>query len=90
MRIDGVIGQVRLGISDQTLTAVMTCDALEALKLKRGDSVVAIVKSTDVMVPREAEAPAASRRPRTACPLLPRGRPQHGARDHRRPSVLTA
>jgi molybdopterin-binding protein len=57
VRIDGVLGQVRLRIGDQTLTAVVTRDALEELKLKRGDNAVAIIKSTDVMVAREAEAP---------------------------------
>jgi molybdopterin-binding protein len=62
VRIDGVLGQVRLRIGDQTLTAVITRDALEELKLKRGDNAVAIVKSTDVMIAREAEAPLVARR----------------------------
>ena len=62
VRIDGVLGQVRLRIGDQTLTAVITRDALEELKLKRGDDAVAIVKSTDVMIAREAAAPLASRK----------------------------
>jgi len=62
VRIDGVLGQVRLRIGDQTLTAVITRDALEELKLKRGDNAVAIVKSTDVMIAREAEAPMVARR----------------------------
>lgn len=61
VRIDGVLGQVRLRIGDQTLTAVITRDALEELKLKRGDNAVAIVKSTDVMIAREAETPLPSR-----------------------------
>ena len=64
VRIDGVLGQVRLRIGDQTLTAVITRDAIEELKLKRGDNAVAIVKSTDVMIAREAEAAAVSRHPR--------------------------
>src|SRR5476651_285960 len=37
VRIDGLLGQVRLRIGDQTLTAVITRDALHELKLKRGD-----------------------------------------------------
>lgn len=57
VRIDGLLGQVRLRIGDQTLTAVITADALSELKLRRGDSAMAIVKSTDVMVAREAEQP---------------------------------
>src|ERR1700730_8995604 len=55
VRIDGLLGQVRLRIGDQILTAVVTSDALGELKLRRGDSAMAIIKSTDVMIAREAE-----------------------------------
>jgi molybdopterin-binding protein len=66
VRTDGLLGQVRLRIGDQFLTAVITADAIRELKLRRGDDAVAIVKSTEVMIAREAPvaAPsAASRRP---------------------------
>jgi len=53
VRIDGLLGQVRLRIGDQRLTAVITSDAVRELKLKRGDEALAIVKSTEVMVARE-------------------------------------
>ena len=62
VRIDGLMGQVRLRIGDQSLTAVITADAIEELKLRRGDSAVAIVKSTEVMIARETEVPTARRR----------------------------
>ena len=63
VRIDGLLAQVRLRIGDQTLTAVVTADAVAELKLKRGDDAVAIIKSTEVMIGREsAAAPAAARR----------------------------
>ena len=65
VRFDGLLGQVRLRIGDQRLTAVITTDALSVLKLRRGDSALAIVKSTGVMIAREAdpiEAPAKRRR----------------------------
>jgi molybdopterin-binding protein len=62
VRADGLMGQVRLRIGDQTLTAVVTRDALEELKLRRGDDAVAIVKSTEVMIAREQPAPRPSRR----------------------------
>ena len=55
VRTDGLMGQVRLRIGDQSLTAVITSDALRELNLKRGDDAVAIVKSTEVMIAREAE-----------------------------------
>ena len=59
IRIDGLLGQVRLRIGDQVLTAVITRDAVEELKLRRGDHAIAIVKSTEVMIAREAEQPVA-------------------------------
>jgi molybdopterin-binding protein len=56
VRTDGQLGQVRLRIGDQTLTAVITSDAIAELKLRRGDDAVAIIKSTEVMIAREAPA----------------------------------
>jgi molybdopterin-binding protein len=67
VRIDGLLGQVRLRIGDQLLTAVITSDALAELKLRRGDSATAIIKATEVMVAREgvpAPTPAPRRRRR--------------------------
>jgi molybdopterin-binding protein len=58
VRKDGLLGQVRLRIGDQTLTAVITADAISDLKLRRGDDAVAIIKSTEVMIAREAEIPS--------------------------------
>jgi molybdopterin-binding protein len=60
VRIDGLLGQVRLRIGDQILTAVVTSDALGELKLRRGDSATAIIKSTEVMIAREGEMRDAS------------------------------
>jgi len=66
VRTDGLMGQVRLRIGDQILTAVITSDALSELKLRRGDDALAIIKSTEVMIAREVgqEQPEASRRRR--------------------------
>ena len=63
VRTDGLLGQIRLRIGDQTLTAVITSDAISELKLRRGDDAVAIIKSTEVMIAREAPqaAPPARR-----------------------------
>lgn len=52
VRSDGLLSQVRLRIGDQVLTAVITRDAVNELKLKRGDEAVAIIKSTEVMIGR--------------------------------------
>jgi molybdopterin-binding protein len=65
VRVEGLLAQVRLRIGDQTLTAVITRDAVEELKLRRGDEALAIVKSTEVMVAREAEAPSPAPAART-------------------------
>jgi molybdopterin-binding protein len=70
VRVDGLLAQVRLRIGDQMLTAVITGDAVQELKLRRGDTALAIIKSTEVMIAREAEdvsladAPKARRRNR--------------------------
>jgi len=61
VRIDGLLAQVKLRVGDQSLTAVITADAVRALKLRRGDDAIAIVKSTEVMI---------------AKPSLPAARPQ--------------
>lgn len=57
VRTDGLLGQVRLRIGDQTLTAVITADAIRELNLRRGDDAMAIIKSTEVMIGRQV-APA--------------------------------
>ena len=55
VRLEGLLAQVRLRVGDQTLTAIITRDAVAELKLRRGDEALAIVKATEVMVAREAE-----------------------------------
>jgi len=54
VRVEGLLAQIRLRIGDQRLTAVITRDAAEELKLKRGRPALAIIKSTEVMIAREA------------------------------------
>ena len=50
VRVEGLLAQVRLRIGEQRLTAVITRDAIDALKLKRGQPALAVIKSTEVMV----------------------------------------
>ena len=64
VRVDGLLAQVRLRIGDQRLTAVITRDAVDELKLKRGEDAVAIIKATEVMIAREVPAAAEPRRAR--------------------------
>lgn len=53
IRVDGLLAQIRLRIGDQRLTAVITRDAVDELKLTRGSMALAIIKSTEVMIARE-------------------------------------
>lgn len=65
IRTDGLLAQLRLRIGEQTLTAVITRDAVRELKLRRGDEAVAIIKSTEVMVGREQQSKIATKAQRT-------------------------
>jgi molybdopterin-binding protein len=58
VRVDGLLAQIRLRVGDQTLTAVITADAVQALNFKRGDDALAIIKSTEVMIARATAGPA--------------------------------
>ena len=64
VRVDGLLAQVRLRIGDQSLTAVITSDAVRALKLRRGDDALAIIKSTEVMIARATTSEPARGRTR--------------------------
>ena len=55
VRVEGLLAQVRLRIGDQRLTAIITRDAVDVLKLKRGQPALAVVKSTEVMIGLESE-----------------------------------
>lgn len=57
VRREGLLAQIRLRIGDQSLTAVITRDAIDELRLKRGDDATAIIKATEVMVACEATPP---------------------------------
>lgn len=54
VRVEGLLAQVRLRVGEQRLTAVITRDAIEALKLKRGQPALAVIKSTEVMIGLES------------------------------------
>ena len=62
VRTDGLMAQIRLRIGDQSLTAIITRDAIEALRLRRGDEALAVIKSTEVMVARESTRPGRGQR----------------------------
>jgi molybdopterin-binding protein len=50
--LDGVMAEVVLRIGDQELIAIITRGSAERLRLAIGDEVVAVIKSTEVMIGR--------------------------------------
>jgi molybdopterin-binding protein len=52
IRVEGLLAQLRLRVGDQNLTAIITRDAVDELKLTRGDEALAVIKATEVMIGR--------------------------------------
>ena len=52
LRIEGLMAQVTLSIAGQHLTSIITADAAREMRLKKGQLVMALIKSTEVMVMR--------------------------------------
>ena len=50
IRRDAILAQVNLNVGEHKITAVITRAALEELGLKVGDTAVALIKATEVMV----------------------------------------
>ena len=50
LRMDGLMAEVSLDVGGQPLVAVITRSSAERLGLAPGDSVLAVIKSTEVMV----------------------------------------
>jgi molybdopterin-binding protein len=52
IQIDGLIAQVTLSIGGQKITSIITADAIREMRLKKGDTAAALIKSTEVMILR--------------------------------------
>lgn len=52
VRVEGLLAEVVLAVGDNTVTAIITANAVRDLQLKKGDTAAALVKSTDVMIER--------------------------------------
>ncbi len=52
LKIEGLLAQVRLSIGGQIITSIITADAAREMQLKKGETVAALIKSTEVMVLR--------------------------------------
>lgn len=54
LRAEGLMSEVALDVGGQELVAVITRASAERLRLAEGDEVLAVIKSTEVMIGREA------------------------------------
>jgi len=52
LKIDGLLAQVKLSIGGQIINSIITADAAREMQLKVGETVAALIKSTEVMVLR--------------------------------------
>jgi molybdopterin-binding protein len=50
LRIEGLLAQVTLSLGDQRITSIITSDAAKELRLKKGMTAAALIKSTEVMI----------------------------------------
>lgn len=53
VRYEGLLVQVTIDVGGQAITSIITSDATKALGLKKGSSVYALIKATEVMVIRD-------------------------------------
>lgn len=52
VKTHGLMAQVTLSIGGQKITSIITADAVREMRLKAGDRVAALIKSTEVMILR--------------------------------------
>jgi molybdopterin-binding protein len=53
VKVSGLMAQVSLSIGGQHITAVITADAVREMRLQKGQTVAALIKSTEVMILRD-------------------------------------
>lgn len=52
LKTSGLLAQVTLSIGEQHITSIITADAVREMRLRKGDTVAALIKSTEVMIVR--------------------------------------
>ncbi len=52
VRVEGLLAEVVLRVGEAHVTAIITASAVQELRLKKGDTAAALIKSTDVMIER--------------------------------------
>jgi molybdopterin-binding protein len=53
IKVDGVIAQITILAGEYELTSLITTDAVSELELRTGDDVIALLKSSQIMILRE-------------------------------------
>ena len=53
LMLDGLMAEVQVRIGDQELVSMITRSSAERMKLKVGDDVYAVIKSTEIMIGKE-------------------------------------
>jgi molybdopterin-binding protein len=52
IKVSGLIAQVSLSIGGQQITSIITTEAIREMRLKKGQTAAALIKSTEVMLLR--------------------------------------
>jgi molybdopterin-binding protein len=52
VKLDGLLAQVEISIGGCTITSIITSEAVGEMRLRPGDTVAALIKSTSVMIRR--------------------------------------
>jgi molybdopterin-binding protein len=52
VKVDGLVAQIKISIGGQVITSIITAEAAREMRLKVGETVAALIKSTEVMVLR--------------------------------------
>jgi molybdopterin-binding protein len=52
LKVSGLIAQVTLSIGGQHITSIITSDAVREMRLRKGETAAALIKSTEVMIVR--------------------------------------
>src|SRR5579859_3834202 len=53
VRISGLMAEVKLSIGEQQITSIITAASAREMDLKRGQTAIALIKATEVMILRE-------------------------------------
>jgi molybdopterin-binding protein len=50
IKVSGLLAQVTLSVAGQRITSIVTADAVREMRLKPGQTIAALIKSTEVML----------------------------------------